>query len=233
MPSAPDRPEPAVRVVIADDYELLRQGVVSMLESHGFDVVAQAADADELSREVGALRPDVAIVDIRMPPTNTDDGLRAAIAIRQAHPGVGVLLLSQYIEAEYALELVGADARGVGYLLKDRISDIGEFVDAVRRVAAGGSVLDPEVVRWMLGRKRRNSLLDELTPREHEVLGLLAEGYSNQGVARRLAVSDRVVEKHVASILSKLGLPSEPETHRRVLAVLAYLEEAGAGAARS
>jgi DNA-binding NarL/FixJ family response regulator len=236
MPSSSSSPESAgsaLRVVVADDHVLLRRGVVSMLESQGFDVVAQAGDADELTRKVGAHRPDVAIVDIRMPPTNTDDGLRAAVAIRQAHPDVGVLVLSQYIEADYALELIGADARGVGYLLKDRISDIEEFADAVRRVADGGSVLDPEVVRWMLGRRRETSALAELTPREREVLALLAEGCSNEGVARRIFVTQRAVEKHVTAIMSKLDLPPEPEAHRRVLAVLAYLEDAGAGAARA
>jgi DNA-binding NarL/FixJ family response regulator len=165
-----------LRVVIADDHVLLRRGVASMLEGQGFDVVAQAGDAEELTRKVGAHRPDVAIIDIRMPPTSTDDGLRAAIAIRQEHPDIGVLVLSQYIEADYALELIGGDARGVGYLLKDRISDIEEFANAITRVADGGSVLDPEVVRWMLGRQRETSALAELTPREHEVLALLARG---------------------------------------------------------
>lgn len=228
MPSSSVPPETAatkLRVLIADDHVLLRQGVVSMLEAEGFEVVAQAGDAEELVRKVGAHRPDVAIVDIRMPPTNTDDGLRAAVAIRGTHPGVGVLVLSQYVEADYALELIGNDARSVGYLLKDRITDIGEFADAIRRVAGGGSVLDPEVVRWMLGRRRETSALSELTPREHEVLGLLAQGYSNAGVADRIFVSQRAVEKHVTSILSKLGLPLAPEAHRRVLAVLAYLED--------
>jgi DNA-binding NarL/FixJ family response regulator len=235
MASSSISPESAgrLRVVIADDHILLRSGVASMLETQGFDVVGQAGDADELTRKVGAHRPDVAIIDIRMPPTNTDDGLRAAVAIRLAHPEVGVLVLSQYIEADYALELIGADARGVGYLLKDRISDIEEFASAIRRVADGGSVLDPEVVRWMLGRQRETSALSELTPRESEVLGLLAEGCSNQGVAHRIFVTERAVEKHVTSIMSKLGLPSEPEAHRRVLAVLAYLEDAGAGTVRA
>jgi DNA-binding NarL/FixJ family response regulator len=226
-------PGQRLRVVVADDHILLREGVVSMLEAQGFDVVGQAGDAGELTRKVGAHHPDVAIVDIRMPPTSTDEGLRAAIAIRLAHPDVGVLVLSQYIEADYALQLIGDDARGVGYLLKDRISDIEEFADAIRRVAGGGSVLDPEVVRWMVGRQRETSALSELTPREHEVLGLLAEGCSNQGVANRLVISQRAVEKHVTSIMSKLGLPSEPEAHRRVLAVLAYLEDAGAGTTRA
>ena len=228
-PESPGRP---LRLVVADDHDLLRQGVVSMLASQGFDVVAQAQDADDLVRKVGAHRPDVAIIDIRMPPDNTDDGLRAAVAIRHAHPDVGVLMLSQYIEADYAMELIGADARGVGYMLKDRVSDIEEFADAIRRVADGGSVLDPLVVRWMLGRKRATSVLSELTPRELEVLGLLAEGCSNQGVAHRMVITQRAVEKHVTAILSKLGLPAEPEAHRRVLAVLVYLKEADSGAAR-
>ena len=235
MPSSSMPPESAerpLRVVIADDHALLRHGVVSMLEAEGFDVVGQAGDAEELTRKVGAHRPDVAIVDVRMPPTNTDDGLRAAVAIRHSHPEVGVLVMSQYIEADYALELIGADARGVGYLLKDRISDIEEFADAIRRVADGGSVLDPEVVRWMLGR-RQTSALSELTPREREVLALLAEGCSNAGVARRIVITQRSVEKHVTSIMSKLGLPSEPEAHRRVLAVLAYLEDESAGTVRA
>lgn len=229
MPSSPvsaEHPGPPLRLVVADDNDLLRQGVVSMLATLGFEVVAQAADADDLIRKVSAHRPDAAVIDIRMPPTHTDDGLRAAVAIRESHPDVGVLMLSQYIEADYALELIGSDARGVGYLLKDRISDIDEFAEAIRRVASGGSVLDPEVVRWMLGRKRESSVLSDLTPRELEVLGLLAEGCSNQGVAHRIVVSQRAVEKHVTSILSKLGLPAEPEAHRRVLAVLAYLKEA-------
>jgi DNA-binding NarL/FixJ family response regulator len=223
--------EPRLRVVIADDHALLLQGLASMLEAHGFDVVAQAADADDLVRKVGAHRPDAAVIDIRMPPTNTDDGLRAAVKIRETHPDVGVLVLSQYVEAAYALELIGEDARGVGYLLKDRIADFDEFAGALRRVAAGGSVLDPEVVRWMLGRPRDESKLTELTAREREVLGLIAEGCSNQGVARRIVVSERAVEKHVTSILSKLGLPAEPEAHRRVMAVLAYLEDARTAAA--
>jgi PAS domain S-box-containing protein len=217
--------ERRLRVVVADDHSLLRQGQASMLEAHGFEVVAQAADADELIAKVGVHRPDVVMTDIRMPPTHSDDGLRAAAAIRRAHPQTGVLVLSQYVEAGYALALIGDDARGVGYLLKDRIADFGAVADALRRVAAGGSVLDPEVVRWMLGGARDASPLAELTEREREVLGLLAEGCSNQGAARRLGVSERAVAKHVTSILSKLGLPEEAKSHRRVLAVLAYLQD--------
>ena len=217
-----------LRVVIADDHVLLRQGVASMLDGEGFDVVAQAGDAEDVIRKVNAHLPDVAVIDIRMPPNGTDDGLRAAIAIRQAHPDIGVLVLSQYVEATYAVELIGDDARGVGYLLKDRVGDFEEFAGALRRVAAGGSVLDPEVVHWMFGRERVTSRLDELTPRELEVLGLVAEGCSNQAVADRLVVSQRAVEKHVTSILAKLGLPAEPAAHRRVMAVLAFLEDARA-----
>jgi DNA-binding NarL/FixJ family response regulator len=222
-----DRATP-LRVVIADDHVLLRQGVASMLEGEGFEVVAQAGDAEDVVRKVNAHHPDVAVIDIRMPPNGTDDGLRAAIAIRQAHPEMGVLVLSQYVEAAYAVELIGDDARGVGYLLKDRVSDFEEFADALRRVAAGGSVLDPEVVHWMFGRERVTSRLADLTPRELEVLALVAEGCSNQAVADRLVVSQRAVEKHVTSILSKLGLPTEPAAHRRVMAVLAFLEDARA-----
>jgi DNA-binding NarL/FixJ family response regulator len=236
MPSSSVSPESVgqpLRVVVADDHVLLRQGLVSLLESQGLDVVAQAGDADELIRKVGAHRPDVAVIDVRMPPTHTDDGLRAAVSIRETHADVGVLVLSQYIEPDYALALIGGDARGVGYLLKDRISDAEEFADAVRRVAGGGSVLDPSVVRSMLGRQRETSALSELTPREYEVLGMIAEGCSNQGVAHRIFITQRSVEKHVTSIMSKLELPPEPEAHRRVMAVLAYLEDAGAGAARA
>jgi DNA-binding NarL/FixJ family response regulator len=229
-PLDPARP---LRVVIADDHILLRQGVASMLEGQGFEVVAQAGDAEDVVRKVNAHRPDVVVVDIRMPPDGTDDGLRAAIAIRQAHPEVGVLVLSQYVEADYAVELIGDDARGVGYLLKDRIGDFEEFADAVRRVAAGGSVLDPEVVKWMFGRERATSRLAELSPREREVLALLAEGCSNQAVAERIVVSQRAVEKHVTAILSKLGLPAEPAAHRRVLAVLAFLEDTRTVASRA
>jgi DNA-binding NarL/FixJ family response regulator len=217
-----------LRVVIADDHVLLRQGVASMLEAEGFEVVAQAGDAEDVVRKVNAHHPDVAVIDIRMPPNGTDDGLRAAIAIRKAQPEIGVLVLSQYVEAAYAVELIGDDARGVGYLLKDRVSDFEEFAGALRRVAAGGSVLDPEVVHWMFGRERVTSRLADLTPRELEVLALVAEGCSNQAVADRLVVSQRAVEKHVTSILSKLGLPAEPAAHRRVMAVLAFLEDARA-----
>jgi DNA-binding NarL/FixJ family response regulator len=212
-----------VRVIVADDSVLLREGVVRVLEEAGFEVVGQAGDGEELMRKAKAHKPDVAIVDIRMPPTHTDEGLRAARAIREELPDTGVLVLSQYIEEEYALELLGDDAAGVGYLLKDRVSDLERFTDAIRRVADGGSALDPEVVSQMLGRRRVEDPLAELTPREREVLALMAEGRSNRAIAGALVVSERAVEKHVTSIFSKLNLPLAAEDHRRVLAVLAFL----------
>ena len=212
-----------MRVIVADDSVLLREGVVRLLEEAGFEVVGQAGDGEELMRKSRAHKPDVAIVDIRMPPTHTDEGLRAARAIRAELPGTGVLVLSQYIEEEYALELLGDDAAGVGYLRKDRVSDLERFADAVRRVAEGGSALDPEVVSQMLGRRRVEDPLADLTPREREVLGLMAEGRSNQAIAAALVVSERAVEKHVTSIFAKLNLPPAAEDHRRVLAVLAFL----------
>ena len=213
----------AVRVVVADDSVLLREGVVRLLEEWGFDVVAQAGDADDLLRKVGAHKPDVAVVDIRMPPTNTDDGLRAALEIRARQPDTGVLVLSQYVEESYALELVGDSAGGVGYLLKDRVADVERFIDSVKRVSEGGSALDPEVVSQLVGRARRDDPLEQLTPREGEVLGLLAEGRSNHAIAEQMIVTERAVEKHVTSIFGKLDLPPAPEDHRRVLAVLAFL----------
>ena len=212
-----------MRVVVADDSVLLREGVVRLLEENGFDVVGQAGDADDLIRKVKAHKPDVAVVDIRMPPTNTDDGLRAALEIRAELPDTGVLVLSQYVEEGYALDLVGESAGGVGYLLKDRVADVDRFVDSVRRVADGGSALDPEVVSQLVGRARRDDPLDELTPREREVLELMAEGRSNHAIAEHMIVTERAVEKHVTSIFGKLGLAPAPEDHRRVLAVLAFL----------
>src|SRR5215213_6352301 len=212
-----------VRVVVADDSVLLREGVVRLLEEWGFDVVGQAGDAEDLLRKVNAHKPDVAVVDIRMPPTNTDDGLRAALRIRSEHPDTSVLVLSQYVEESYALELVGDTAGGVGYLLKDRVADVERFVDAVKRVAEGGSALDPEVVSQLVGRARREDPLQELTPREREVLELMAEGRSNTAIAQQMVVTERAVEKHVTSIFGKLGLPPAPEDHRRVLAVLTFL----------
>jgi DNA-binding NarL/FixJ family response regulator len=212
-----------MRAVVADDDYLLREGLARLLTEQGIEVVAQAGDADELLRRVAGHRPDVAIVDIRMPPTHTDDGLRAAIAIREAHPSTGVLLLSHYVEERTALRLLARDAAGVGYLLKGRVSDVRAFADAVRRVADGGSALDPEIVQRLLGAGRRHHAVDELTPREREVLALMAEGRSNLGIAQRLVITERAVQKHVSNIFAKLDLPAEPEDHRRVLAVLMQL----------
>jgi DNA-binding NarL/FixJ family response regulator len=212
-----------VRVVLGEDSVLLREGVARLLEDSGFEVVGRAGDADELLRKVRAHKPDVAIVDIKMPPTHTDEGLRAARVIRSELPGTAVLVLSQYVEEEYALDLLVGGAEGVGYLLKDRVADVERFVESIRRVADGGSALDPEVVSLMLGRKRGGDPLDELTAREREVLALMAEGRSNRAVAGELVISDRAVEKHVTSIFGKLDLPATGDDHRRVLAVLAYL----------
>ncbi len=214
-----------MRVVVADDSTLLREGVVRLLEEAGLEVVGQAGDAEELMRKVRAHRPDVAVVDVRMPPTHTDEGLRAAREIRAELPEVAVLVLSQYVEVVYARELLAESAEGLGYLLKDRVADVAALTDAVRRVGGGGSVLDPEVVSQMLGRKRRDDPLDELTPREREVLGLMAEGRSNAAIADQLVVTERAVEKHVTGIFSKLDLASSSEDHRRVLAVLRFLDQ--------
>jgi DNA-binding NarL/FixJ family response regulator len=213
-----------VKIVVAEDSVLLREGIVRLLEDAGHDVVAQAGDADDLLRKALAHKPDVAVVDIRMPPTQTDDGLRAAIEIRRQLPDTGVLVLSQYVEEGYALELIADGAERTGYLLKDRVADVEHFVDSVTRVAAGGSVLDPTVVGTLLGRRRRDNPLDELTARERDVLALMAEGRSNQAIAEQLVVTERAVEKHVTSIFSKLGLHPAAEDHRRVLAVLRFLE---------
>jgi DNA-binding NarL/FixJ family response regulator len=209
--------------VLADDSVLLREGVARLLVDAGFEVVGQVDNAEDLVRRVGFSKPDVAIVDIRMPPTHTDEGLRAAKQIRERFPQVGVLVLSQYVEPGYAMELLSDSSEGVGYLLKDRVSDIEEFASAVRRVAQGGSALDPAVVSQLVGRRRRDDPLAELTGREREVLELMAEGRSNTGIAERLVVTERAVEKHVTSIFQKLGLPQASEDHRRVLAVLTYL----------
>jgi DNA-binding NarL/FixJ family response regulator len=213
----------APRVLVADDSVLLREGLVRLLEEGGCEVVAQAGDADDLMRKARAHKPDVAIVDVRMPPDNTDDGLRAAIKIRSEQPQTGVLVLSQYIEEQYALELIGEAQDGVGYLLKERVTDIDALLDAVRRVAQRGSVIDPQVVGRLLRRHREEDPLEELSPREREVLALMAEGRSNHAIAEALFVSERAVEKHVTSIFSKLNLPPAEETHRRVLAVLTFL----------
>jgi len=214
-----------VRVVLADDSVLLREGIARLLEDAGFEVVAQSGTAEDLLRHVGMHKPDVALVDIRMPPSQTDEGLRAAKEIRERWPETGVLVLSQYVEPAYAMELLGENAEGVGYLLKDRVSDVDEFAAAVRRVGEGGSALDPAVVSQLVGRRRRDDPLEELTPREREVLGLMAEGRSNQAIAERLVITLRAVEKHVTSIFSKLRLPASAEDHRRVLAVLTYLQD--------
>jgi DNA-binding NarL/FixJ family response regulator len=212
-----------VRVVIADDAVLLREGAVRLLTEAGIEVVAQAGDAEDLLRKVRAHKPDVAIIDVRMPPENTDDGLRAALVIRGELPDVGLLLLSQYVEDRYLGELLAGGAEGVGYLLKDRIADVERLSEAVERVSAGGSVLDPEVVAQMLGRSRDENPLDALTDREREVLGLMAEGRTNRAIAGELYISERAVERHVTSIFNKLELAPTGEDHRRVLAVLRYL----------
>jgi DNA-binding NarL/FixJ family response regulator len=213
-----------VRVVIADDSVLLREGLVRLLEEAGLDVLAQAGDAEDLLRKVRAHKPDLALVDVRMPPTHTDEGLRAAREIRAELPGVSVLVLSQDIEEANLSELFADNAEGLGYLLKDRIGDIDTFIEAVRRVGDGGSALDPAVVSELLGRKRVEDPLEALSPREREVLEQMAEGRSNAAIAEALVITDKAVEKHVGSIFSKLNLSAAPEDHRRVLAVLRFLE---------
>jgi DNA-binding NarL/FixJ family response regulator len=210
--------------VIADDAVLLREGAARVLEDAGFEVVGQAGDADDLMRKVRAHKPDVAVIDVRMPPDNSDDGLRAALSIRQELPDVGILLLSQYVEDRYIGELLAGGTEGVGYLLKDRVGEIERFTEAVQRIGRGGSVLDPEVVAQMVG--RRGEPLSELTEREREVLALMAEGCSNRAIAETIFVSERAVERHVTSIFSKLGLEATGQEHRRVLAVLRYLQSA-------
>jgi DNA-binding NarL/FixJ family response regulator len=213
-----------VRVVLADDSVLLREGVAQLLDRAGFDVVGLAADAKELLAQIDERRPDVAIVDIRMPPTHTDEGLHAAREIRARHPEIGVLVLSQYVRPSYAFELLADGAERIGYLLKDRVSDLAELTDAVHRIGAGGTVLDPLVVSQLVGRPRHDdAALDGLSDREREVLALMAEGRTNQAIAARLFITERTVEKHVKNIFRKLGLPASPEAHRRVLAVVAYL----------
>jgi DNA-binding NarL/FixJ family response regulator len=212
-----------VRVALAEDSVLLREGLTRLLDEAGFDVVAQCENADDLLLKVRSFPPDVAIVDIRLPPTHNDEGLRAALELRASHPEVGVLVLSQYVEVGLALKLVADSADGVGYLLKDRIGDVDEFVAAVRRVAEGGSALDPIIVSTLLARQRPDDPIAQLTPREREVLELMASGSSNQGIADSLVITVRAVEKYVSSIFSKLGLPSTGTESRRVLAVLLYL----------
>jgi DNA-binding NarL/FixJ family response regulator len=212
-----------MRVAIAEDSVLLREGVARLLDDAGFDIVAQCGTADELLLKVRSFPPDVAIVDIRLPPTHNDEGLRAAIEIRDRHPSVGVLVLSQYVELGLALKLLTESPDGVGYLLKDRITDVDEFVAAVRRVADGGSALDPTIVSTLLSRRRSDDPISQLTPREREVLELMATGSSNQGIADALIITLRAVEKYVSTIFTKLGLPSTKSESRRVLAVLLFL----------
>jgi DNA-binding NarL/FixJ family response regulator len=212
-----------VRIVIADDSVLFREGLARILADGGFDVADQVGDADELREAVRREKPDVVIVDVRMPPTQTDEGTRAARELRDDRPDLGVLVLSQTIEVRHAFELFSEQPEGFGYLLKDRVLDVDEFYESVRRVGRGGTVVDPEVVGQLIGRRRRRDPLDVLTKREREVLELMAEGLSNQGICRRLFLSPKTVETHVHSIFGKLGLPQEPDEHRRVLAVLAFL----------
>ena len=212
-----------LRVVIAEDSVLMREGIASLLEGAGFEIVGKSSTADDLLLKVRSYKPHVAIVDIRMPPSHIDEGLVAAKEIREQHPEVGVLVLSQYVEPSYAMELIADDAEGVGYLLKDRIPDVDEFRSSVRRVAEGGSALDPAIVTQLVGRRRSDDPLETLTPREREVLELMAEGRSNQSIAQKLVVTERAVEKHVTSIFGKLRLAATAEDHRRVLAVLAFL----------
>jgi DNA-binding NarL/FixJ family response regulator len=215
-----------MRVVIAEDAVLLREGISRLLTEAGFEVVAGVEDGESLIRAVEEHQPDLCIVDVRMPPTWTDEGVRAALVLRRQWPDVAVLVLSQYVEETYAVELIAGDTRGVGYLLKDRVADVGEFVEALRRVGAGGTALDPEVVGQLLARSRRQNPLERLTPREREVLRLMAEGRSNGAIATHLVVTDGAVEKHVSNIFTKLDLPQAEQDHRRVLAVLRYLDSA-------
>jgi DNA-binding NarL/FixJ family response regulator len=212
-----------VRVVVAEDLALLRDGLIRLLDASGFEVVEAVDNGPSLLRALTTRRPDVAVVDVRLPPTFTDEGLRAAIAARAEVPGLPVLVLSQYVEPLYARELLSDRGGGVGYLLKDRVANIGQFLDAVRRVAAGGTAMDPEVIAQLLTRQARNEPLGQLTAREREVLGLMAEGRSNAAIAGRLFITEKAVGKHINSIFSKLGLPPSEDDNRRVLAVLAYL----------
>ncbi|MFE0640832.1 LuxR C-terminal-related transcriptional regulator [Streptomyces sp. NPDC058877] len=219
----------AVRVVIAEDSVLLREGLTRLLTDRGHEVVAGVGDGEALVETVAGLAaedalPDVVVADVRMPPTHTDEGVRAAVRLRKEHPGLGVLVLSQYVEEQYATELLAGSSRGVGYLLKDRVAEVREFVDAVIRVAGGGTALDPEVVQQLLGRSRQQDVLANLTPREREVLGLMAEGRTNSAIAKALVVSAGAVEKHISNIFLKLGLSPSDGDHRRVLAVLTYLK---------
>jgi DNA-binding NarL/FixJ family response regulator len=212
-----------VRVVIAEDLALLRDGIAALLRDAGVDVVAAVGDGERLLAAAAEHAPDLAIIDVRMPPTQTDEGIRAAVELRRRQPDVAILILSQYVEERYATDLLTRGTQGVGYLLKDRVADGAEFLAACRRVAGGGTAIDPEVVGQLLGRRRRTDLLDDLTPREREVLGLMAEGHANSSIADRLVVTGGAVEKHVGNVFLKLGLPPTDQHHRRVLAVLTYL----------
>jgi DNA-binding NarL/FixJ family response regulator len=212
-----------MRIVIAEDAAVIRAGLAEVLADRGHEVAAAVGDADALVAAVAAHQPDAAVVDVRMPPGYSDEGLRAAISIRRDYPRVGILVFSQYVETRYAAELLAGRAGGVGYLLKDRVANVAEFTDAIARVAAGGTALDPEVVAGLLNASRHTSALGTLTAREHDILALMAEGRTNSAIAGRLGVSERAVEKHIGNIFSKLGLPRSDSDHRRVLAVLAYL----------
>lgn len=215
--------EPGLRVVVVDDSVLLREGLVRLLADAGFAVVAALGDPSTLDAVVAAERPDLVVLDVRMPPTFTDEGIRAALALRAAYPRTAVVVLSQYVEERYAADLLAGEVAGMGYLLKDRVVDVEDFVVSLRRVAAGGSAIDPEVVRQILGRSRRGSELERLTPREREVLQCMAEGMSNRGIGEALVISQGAVEKHIGNVFTKLDLAPEDRAHRRVLAVLAYL----------
>jgi len=219
---------PRLRVVLAEDSVLLREGLLRLLADNGFDVVEAVGDGEAFLRAVAAHRPDLVVVDVRMPPSFTDEGIRAALVVRRQYPGTAVLVLSQYVEENYATELVAGRSRGIGYLLKARVADVGDFVEALRRVAAGGTALDPEVVSQLLSRSRRHDPLERLTPRETEVLRLMAEGRSNTSIAATLVVTEGAVEKHVSSIFAKLDLAPTDTDHRRVLAVLRFVQGGGA-----
>jgi DNA-binding NarL/FixJ family response regulator len=225
---SPDAEDRRLRVVLAEDSVLLREGLQRLLTDAGFDVVEACAEAETFLRAVEAHQPDLVIVDVRMPPTFTDEGVRAALVVREQFPDIAVLVLSQYVEENYATELVARRTRGVGYLLKDRVADVGEFVEALHRVAAGGTALDPEVVGQLLSRARRRDPLERLSPREIDVLSLMAEGRSNTAIASALVVTEGAVEKHVSSIFAKLDLPPTEHDHRRVLAVLRWLDRGDA-----
>ena len=223
-PPDPEQAKAPIRVALADDSVLLREGIASLLTGKGFEIVGQSGTAEDLLLKVRSYSPDIAIVDIKMPPTHTDEGLQAAKEIREKYPSTAVLVLSQYVEEGYALELLQGSAEGVGYLLKDRVYDLADFVAAVKRVAGGGSALDPSVVSQLVGRRRRDDPIGDLSVREREVLSLMAEGLSNSAIAARVFLTERGVEKHVTSIFQKLHLPVAADTHRRVLAVVAFLQ---------